>query len=63
MTKEERFEILKALCYSVPQNTNVDPHQFSAAIVSTYKGVIDGLTAFWHKQIDYDTKDNKKGAT
>lgn len=44
MTKEERFEILKALCYSVPQNTDVDPHQFSAAIVSTYKGVIESLT-------------------
>ena len=41
MTKEERFEILKALCYSVPQNTNVDPHQISAAIVCTYKGVIE----------------------
>lgn len=44
MTKEERFEILKALCYSVPQNTNVDPHQLSAAIVCTYKGVIESLT-------------------
>lgn len=40
MTKEERFEILKALCYSVPQNTNVNPHQFSEVIVYTYKGVM-----------------------
>jgi hypothetical protein len=40
MTKEERFEILKALCYSMPQNTNVAPHQISAAIVYTYKGII-----------------------
>ena len=41
MTKEERFEILKALCYSVPQNPNVDPHQISAAIGCAYKGIIE----------------------
>jgi hypothetical protein len=40
MTEEERFEILKALCYSVPQNTNLNPRQISAAIVCTYKDVI-----------------------
>ena len=44
MTKEERFEILKALCYSVPQNAKVDPHQLSAAIVCTYKDIIESLT-------------------
>ena len=40
MTEEQRVEILKALCYSVPQNTNINPHQFSEVIVSTYKGII-----------------------
>lgn len=41
MTKEERFEILKALCYSVPQNTTIDPHQLGSAIVYTYKKIIE----------------------
>ena len=41
MTKEERFEILKTLCYSVPQNTNINPHQFLGITVYTYKGIIE----------------------
>lgn len=41
MTKEERFEILKALCYSVPQNTTINSHQLGAAIVYTYKNIIE----------------------
>ena len=52
------FELLKAMCYSVPQNPNIDRFEIENVILDTLqKNKRCGyLTAFGHK-----FKDNDKG--
>lgn len=36
LQENQRFELLKALCYSVPQNPNIDRFYIWTAIRNTY---------------------------
>ena len=55
--ENQSFELLKALCYSVPQNPNVGMFEIENVILDTLqKNKRCGVTAFWHK-----FKDNDKG--
>jgi hypothetical protein len=36
LKENQRFELLKALCYSVPQNPNIDRFYISCAIRNIY---------------------------
>lgn len=41
LQKNQRFELLKALCYSVPQNPNIDRFYVAYVIRDTYNELKD----------------------